>query len=93
MRLRHFTHRHPIPATQIKLPEWKTDPKVIIKHDGLYARTWESENENSNFDSDYNNLVEPISPEITVPSEGAADEMSPTSGTIRERSPEIYPQE
>ena len=44
------------------------------------------------FDSDYNHLVIPNSPETTIQSEEAADEMRSTSGTIPEISPEIIPQ-
>ena len=44
------------------------------------------------FDSDDNNLVTPNSPEITVRSEEATDEMRSTQGTIREDSREIIPQ-
>ena len=44
------------------------------------------------FDRDYNNLVTPNSPEITVRSEEAANEMSSTPETIRENSPEFFPE-
>ena len=37
-------------------------------------------------------MLTPNSPEITVPSEEAADEMSSTPGTIQEKSPEVSPQ-
>ena len=43
-------------------------------------------------DSDYNTLVTPDSPEITVRSEEAADEMRSSPGTIRLNSPEFIPQ-
>ena len=38
-----FTPRQPIPDVQTTSQEWKPDPEVIIKHDDLYARAWESE--------------------------------------------------
>ena len=44
------------------------------------------------FDSDYNILVTPISPEITVRFEKPADELKRTPATVRENSTEICPQ-
>ena len=38
------------------------------------------------------NLVTPVSPELTIRSEKAADETKSTSGTTRESSPEIITQ-
>ena len=92
MRLRQFTPHQPIPDIPVTPREWQPDPEVIIKHDDLHARAWECEYEKSIFDSDYNNLVTPNSPEITVRSEEAADEMRSTPGTIREKFPQIIPQ-
>ena len=89
-RLRQFTPRQPIPVLQIRPREWKPDPEVIIKHDDLYARAWESEYEKSIFDSAYKNSVTPNSTGITVRSEGAADETSTTPETKRESSLEIF---
>ena len=48
-RLRLFTPRQPIPDCS---HEWKPDPKVILKHDDMYARAWESEFETSIFEND-----------------------------------------
>ena len=92
MRLRQFTPRQLIPDTPITPREWQPDPEFIIKHDGLYARAWECEYDEPLLDSDYNNLATPISPEVTIRSAEAADEMRSTPGTIRENSPEITPQ-
>ena len=92
MRLHQFTTRQPIPDIPITACEWQPDPEFIIEHDDLYARAWECENDKLIFDSDYKNLVTPKSPEITIRSEEAADEMRSTPGTIREDSPEIIPQ-
>ena len=85
---------HPVNLYRINpyTSEWQPDPEVTIKHDDLYARAWECEYEKPIFDSDYNNLVTPNSPEITVRSEETGDEMRTTPGTIRENSPEIVPQ-
>ena len=43
MRLRLFTSRQPIPDLQTTSQDWKRDPRVIVKHDDLYAKAWESE--------------------------------------------------
>ena len=37
MRIRHFTSRQPIHYLQTTPQEWKPDPEVITKHDGLDA--------------------------------------------------------
>ena len=79
MRLRQFTPRQPIPGIPITPREWQPDPEVLIKHD-LYARAWECEYDEPIFDSDYNNLATPSSPEITIRSKQAADEI----GTLQE---------
>ena len=92
MRVRQFTPRQPIPDTLVTPREWQPDPEVIDKHDDLYARAWECEYDKPIFDSDRDIMVTPNSPEFTVQSEEAADEMRSTRGTIREDSPEIIPQ-
>ena len=45
MRVRLITPRQPIPDVQSKSQERKPDPEVIIKHDDLYGRAWESDSE------------------------------------------------
>ena len=51
MKLRLFTPRQPIPDVQTTSQERRPDPEVIIKHDDLYARAWESEYETPIFDN------------------------------------------
>ena len=92
MRLGQFTPRQPIPDIQITTREWKPDPEVIIKNDDLYARAWECEYEKPTLDSHYIYLATPNSPENTVRSEEAADEMSSTPGIIEDYSSESCPQ-
>ena len=92
MRLHQFTPRQPIPDIPITRRKWQPDQEVVIKHDDLYARAWECEYDEPIFDSDYNNLATPSSPEITIRSEQAADEMRSTPGSIPGISPEITPQ-
>ena len=66
--------------------------KLSLNTIDFYARAWECEYDKSIFGTDYNNPVTPSSPEITIRSEEAADEMSRTPGTMRENSPEVCPQ-
>ena len=92
MRLHQFTPRQPIPDTPVTPREWQPDAEVVIKHDDLYARAWECENEKPFFDFDYNNLVKPSPLEFTIRSEEAVVEMRSTPGTIPGNSPETNPQ-
>ena len=92
MRLRKFTPRQPIPDIPMTPREWQPDPEVVNKHDDLYARAWECEYDEPIFESDYNNLATPSSPEKTIPSEQSADEMRSTPKTRPENSPEIISQ-
>ena len=92
MRLRQFAPRQPLPDIPITPRESQPDPEVVIKHDDLYARAWECEYDKPILDSDHNKLVTPNSPEITVRSEKAANELRSTPGTTRESSAENIPQ-
>ena len=91
MRLRQVTPRQPIPDTTVAPREWQPDPEVIIKHDDLYARTWECEYDKPIFDSDHDNLVSPNPPEVTVRSGEAADKTTSTPGMIHADSSDILP--
>ena len=91
MRLRHLPHQ-PIPDISLTPREWQPDPEVVIKHDDLYARAWECENDKPIFDSNRDNMVIPNSPEIAVRCEKTANETRSTPGATRESSPEIIPQ-
>ena len=90
MRSRQFTPCQPIPDIPITPREWQPDPEVVIKHDDLYARTWECEYEPI-FDSDYNNLAKPSSAEITIRSEQSIVETRNIPGTIPESPPQFIP--
>ena len=91
MRLRLFTPRQPIPDVQT--PQiWKPDPEVIIKHDDLYARAWESEYETPILDNGQHEPDNDNSPEITVRHDLHNDETCSISGNIQEGSTEIFPQ-
>ena len=91
MRLRLSTPRQPIPDVQTTSHEWKPDPEVIIKHDDLYARVWESEYETPIFDNDQHEPDRDNSPEVTVRHDLPNDETCTIRGTIQEDSPEILP--
>ena len=91
MRLLQFTPRQPIPHTPVTPRDWQPDPEVIIKHDDLYARSWECENDKPIFDTDRNNLVSPNSVEVTVRSGEATNETRSTPGTIQKDSSDILP--
>ena len=91
MRLRSFTPRQPIPDVQATAQEWKPDPEVIIKHDDLNARAWESENETSIFDNDQLEPDSGNSPEVAVRNDLPNEETCTIPGTIQQNSPEILP--
>ena len=91
MRLHQFTPRQPISDTPVIPREWQPDAEVIIKHDDLYARAWECEYDKPIFDSDRDNLVSPISPEVTVRSREAPEERRSTPGTIQADSSDNLP--
>ena len=91
MKLRIFTPRQPIPDVQATSYEWKYDPEVIIKHDDLYARAWESEYEPPIFHNGQHEPDNGNSPEVTVRHDLPNEETCTTPGTIREDSPEIFP--
>ena len=91
IRLRLFTPRQPIPDVQLTSHEWKPDPEVIIKHDDLYARAWESEYETPNFDNSQYEPDNDNSPEITVRHDLPNGETFTTPRTIQKDSREIFP--
>ena len=92
MRLRQFTPRQTIPNIPITPREWQPDPEVVLKLDDLYARAWECEYDEPLFDSNYDNLAIPSSPEITIRAKQTADEMRNIPGTTPESPPQIIPQ-
>ena len=91
MRLRLFTPKQSIPDVQTTSQDWKLDPEIIIEHDDLYARAWESENETPNFDNGKHEPDSDNSPEITVRYDLPNDKTCTIPKTIQEYSPEIFP--
>ena len=91
MRLRQFTTRQLILDIPVTPRERQPDPEIIIKHDELYARAWECENDKPIFDSDSDKLGSPNSPEVTTRSGEEADVRRSTPGTTQEDSQNIPP--
>ena len=91
MRMRQFTPRQPTTDIRITPQQWKPDPEVRLKHDGLYARTWVCEYEKPICDAEDNNAMSPISSETPTQSDVSIEEMRNTPRTAQECSPEIFP--
>ena len=89
MTLRLFTPRQLIPDAHTTPREWKPDPEVIIEHDDLYARLWESEYETPTFDNGQHEPESGNSLEVTVGHDLSKDETCTIPGTIQEDSPEV----
>ena len=90
-RLRLFKPRQAIPDVQTTSQEWKPDPQVILKHDDVYARAWESDYETPIFDNGQHEPDKKNSPEITVRHDLPNDETCTILGNLQEDSPEIHP--
>ena len=91
MRLRLFTPRQPIPDVQTTSQKWNPDTELIIKHDDLYVRAWESEHETPIFDRGEHKPDSDNSTEITVRHDLPNDETCTIPGTIRGDSPGTLP--
>ena len=91
MSLRLITPGQPIPDVQTTSHEWKFDPDVIIKHDDLYARAWESEYETSISDNGQHERDSGNSSEVAMRHDLPNDETCTIPGTKNEDSPEILP--
>ena len=92
MRLGLLTPRLAMLDVYTTPQECKPDPEVIIEHDDLYARAWESEYETPFFDNSQDEPDNDNSPETTLRHDLANDEMCTIPGTKQESSPEILPQ-
>ena len=65
---------------------------MSIKHDDLYAKTWESEYKQPISVAQNNNAKPPNSPENPVESDISTEEMRNTLGTAHQCSLETFPQ-
>ena len=92
MRIRQFTPHQPPADIRITPQEYKPDAEVRLKHNFLYARAWECENEQPIFDGENNDATPPNSTEIPLQFELSTEEMRNTPETTHECSPEIFPQ-
>ena len=54
---------------------------MSLKHDDLYARAWECDNEQPILDAENANTAQPNSPKITVQSDLSTEETWNTPGT------------
>ena len=91
MRMRQFTPRQPPPDIPVKPQEYKSGPEVRLNHGGLYARAWEYDYEQPNFDAENDSAAPPNPQEIPVQSDFSTEEMRNTPGVTHECSPEIFP--
>ena len=88
-RMCQFTPRQPPADIGITPQDYKPDPDVSLKHDGLYARAWEYDYEQPIFDAGNKNPTPPKSHENPVQSDFSSEGMTNTPGTTPECSPEV----
>ena len=69
MRMRQFTPHQPPADIGVKPHEYKTDPEVSLNHDDFYARAWEYDFEQPNFDAVNDKAAPPNVQEIPLKSE------------------------
>ena len=91
MRMRQFTARQPPADITVKPHEYKSDPKVSLNHDDLYARAWEYDFEQPFFDAENDNEAPPNQRKIPVQSDFSTEEMRNTPGNPHVCSPENFP--
>ena len=90
MPMRQLIPQQLPPDTRITPHEWKPDPEVSLKHDDLYARTWECEYKKTIFDAGKDSATPLNSPEIPVQSDLSIDQTWNTPGAAQECSREIF---
>ena len=90
MRRRQFTPRQPPADITLKPQGYKFDPEVSLNHDDLYARAWECDYEQPNFDAENDNDALTNSQEIPVRTDFSTEEMRNTPGEPHVCSPEIF---
>ena len=91
MRLRRFTPRQPLADIAVKPQEYKSDPEVSLHHDDLYAKAWEYDFEQRNFDAENDKATPPNIQEIPLQSDYSTEEMRNTPGNPYVCSPKIFP--
>ena len=84
MRICQFTPHKPPPDIRITPQERKPDPEVSLKHDDLYAKAWECENEKPIFGAKNKNATPPDSPENQVQFDLSTEETWNTPETAKD---------
>ena len=69
MRVRQVTPHQPPADITVKPQGYKSDPKVRLNHDDLYASAWECDYEQPIFDAENDNAAPPNPREIPVQSD------------------------
>ena len=87
MILSPFTPRGSTPNVHTTSQEWKPDPEIIIGHEDLYARAWESDLEISILTMIKDKPRPPTSRGVTVEFDHTTAEVCSKRGTIQESSP------
>ena len=91
MRMRQFTPRQPPADITVKPQEYKSDPKVSLNHDDLYARACEYDFKQPIFDAENDNEAPTNLQQVPLQSDYSTEEMKNTSGSPHVCSPEIFP--
>ena len=89
--MRQFTPHQPPADITVKPQEYKSDPKVSLHHDDLYARAWEYDFEQPIFDAKNDKTAPPNLQEFPLQSNYSTEEMRKTPGNPHVCSPEIFP--
>ena len=89
MRMRQFTTRQPPADITVKPQNYKSDHKMSLNQDVLYARAWEYDYEQPIFDTESDNAAPHNSQDSLEQSDFSTEEMRNTSGNPHVCSPEI----
>ena len=92
MGMRLLTPCQPPGDIRITPQEWKTDPKVSLKHDDLYARTGECKYEQPIFDAQNIHATPPNPRDIPVQPDLSTEGLRKSPRTAHECSTEIFSQ-
>ena len=85
-----YAWRTPLPDVRTTSQEWRPDPKIVKRHDDLFARAWKTEFEQPSWDNDRSKPSLPISLETIIESDYPIAEVCSIPGTIRESSQENF---
>ena len=88
--MRQFTPRQPPADITVKPQEYKSDPEVSLHHDDLYARAWEYDFEQPNFDADKDKAEPSNLQEFPLQFDYSTEELRKTPGNPHLCSPETF---